>query len=288
MNGCFLKLKESINTLSNSEQRVAKYILENPERISSVTISELADICSTSKSAVVRMCKSLGYKGYKEFSMMLISDLANGNQEQFQYTDILLCDNLEDIARSVCMNNIKSIENSLNIIDLKEYQKAIDAMLAADRIDFYGVGGSGLVALDAQNKFLRINKTSVVCTDPNLQILAAAGLKKGDVAVMISYSGETKDIIDNIDIVKDTGATVISLTRYGRNTLSDKADIKLFISSLETLIRSGATGSRIAQLTAIDILYYAIISREYPNIKQYLDKTTIALKRKKTGKIYEI
>ncbi len=288
MNGCFLKLKESINTLSNSEQRVAKYILENPDRISSVTISELADICSTSKSAVVRMCKSLGYKGYKEFSMMLISDLANGNQEQFQYTDILLCDNLEDIARSVCMNNIKSIENSLSIIDLKEYQKAIDAMLAADRIDFYGVGHSGLVALDAQNKFLRINKTSVVCTDPNVQILAASGLKKGDVAVMISYSGEAKDIIDNIDIVKDTGATVISLTRYGRNTISDKADIKLFISSLETLIRSGATGSRIAQLTAIDILYHAIISKEYPNIKQHLDKTTIALKRKKTGKIYEI
>jgi DNA-binding MurR/RpiR family transcriptional regulator len=286
MNGCFLKLKESVNSLSNSEQRVARYILENPDKISSIAIGELAEASGTSKSAVVRMCKSLGYKGYKEFSMMLISDLANNNYEKFEYADILLCDSLETIARSVCTNNIKSIENTLSIIDINEYQKAVDAIIAADRVDFYGVGVSGLVALDAQNKFLRIHKTSVVCTDPSQQILAASGLKKGDVAVMISYSGETKDIIDHVDIIKDTGATVISLTRYGKNTLSEKADIKLYISSLETLIRSGATGSRIAQLTAIDILFSAVVSKEYAKIKQYLDKTTIALKRNKTGRIY--
>lgn len=283
MSGCFLKLKEALPTLPKSEQRTAKYILENPDKIASLSIGELANRCDTSKATVIRLCKSLGYKGYKEFKAKLLGDIANNGHEQIKYTDIILCNDLGTLAKGVCANNVKSIENTLSILDMNELEKAVDTIIAAKRVDFYGVGISGLVALDAQNKFLRINKISVVCTDSHQQILAAASLKKGDVAVMISYSGETKDILETLEMIKESEATVISITRYGKNSLSKASDIRIYTASLEPLLRSGATGSRIAQLTVIDILFSAVISREYSEIKGFLDKTTIAYEHKKTA-----
>jgi len=98
--------------------------------------------------------------------------------------------------------------------------------------------------------------------------------------VLFSYSGETRDTIETCEIVKSTGATVITVTRYGRNLLNEMADIKLSISSAESMIRSGAMGSRIGQLTMVDILYTAVCSRLYDQVKPYLDKTRLTSQRK--------
>ncbi|MCE1196224.1 SIS domain-containing protein [bacterium] len=158
--------------------------------------------------------------------------------------------------------------------------RARGALCAAPRIDFYGAGTSGLVALDASNKFVRINKFTVAHADPHEQMLSATSLRPGDVAVLFSYSGETRDTIETCEIVKATGATVITVTRYGRNLLNEMADIKLSISSAESMIRSGAMGSRIGQLTMVDILYTAVCSRLYDQVKPYLDKTRLTSQRK--------
>jgi len=152
-------------------------------------------------------------------------------------------------------------------------ERAINAIHKAKRIDFYGVGASGLIALDAQQKFIRINKHAWAYTDPHMQITAAANLSKNDVVVVISYSGETGDIIDTVKIAKESGATIIAVTKYGMNTLAEISDIRLFLSSPETTMRSGAMGSRIAQLTIIDIIFTGVASLEYPYIKKYLDRT---------------
>ena len=120
-------------------------------------------------------------------------------------------------------------------------------------------------------------------SDPHNQILAATSLTKGDVAVLISYSGNTKDILETADVARQTEATLISITRYGKNPLSERADIRLYSSSSEPLIRSGAMGSRIGQLTVVDILYTAVVSREYDSVKHHLDKTRLTSSRKHVG-----
>lgn len=273
MNGCLLKVKEALNDLKPSEKKVANYILNFPEESVGLSVGELAERCDTSNAAIIRFCKTLRFEGYREFAIKMASDISSSKEDEDIYTDIRIGDNLDTIIRNVSHNNKKSIIDTLLVLDTEEIKKAVDVLHRSKRIDFYGVGASGITALDAQQKFMRINRYSMAYADTHLQATAAANLSKMDVAVFISYSGETRDLVETIKIAKTTGATTISITKFGNNTLSEKADIKLFISSPETSMRSGASGSRIAQLNVIDILFTGVGSIEYPEIKKYLDRT---------------
>lgn len=281
MTGCCLRIKEAMQSLAPKEQKVAGFILDFPEEIVEMSIDELATACSTSTASVVRLCKSVGYSGYKELCRVLGSDLAN-QASNIVYEEIHPGDSLEAIVSSVSKSDMEAIEGTLSLVDLEELKRAIDALCNAPRIDFYGVGTSGLVAMDASNKFVRINKFTISHSDPHEQILSATSLRPGDVAMLFSYSGETRDTIETCEIVKATGATIITVTRYGKNQLSELADIKLFTSSAESMIRSGAMGSRIGQLTMVDILYTAVSSRLYDQVKPYLDKTRLTSQRKRS------
>lgn len=280
MSGCCLRLKELMDSLSPKEQQIAKFIMDFPSEVVNMSIEELANACDTSISSVVRLCKSADYSGYKELCRILATDLALNQLENTTYSDVRPGDSTESIINSVCGNNIKAIENTKSVLSVENLNQAIEAISKAARVDFYGVGTSGIIALDAHNKFIRIHKLSMSTADPHEQILSATSLAKGDVAVLISYSGDTRDILETADTVKQTDATLISITRYSKNPLSQKADISLFSSFSESLIRSGVMGQRIGQLTVIDILYTAVASNQYGNVKKHLDQTRLVSARK--------
>jgi DNA-binding MurR/RpiR family transcriptional regulator len=282
---CYLNIKGSYDRLSVSEKRIAKYIIDNPNEVIKMPISELAERCQTSKPTVVRLCKTLGYSGYKELCMYLNADIMLSENGEMSYKDINPSDNSPEIVAKVSENNIKAIRNTVDIIDYTALNRAVDLLIKARRIDFYGVGNSGFVALDAQNKFLRINKLATAQTDPHLQILTASNLSANDVAVFISYTGETRDLLETHDIVKNTGASTISITKFGKNSLAQACDVNLFMVSDESFIRSGAMSSRIGQLCVIDILFSIVTSRLYSEIKPYLDRSMAASKKKKTLKV---
>ena len=281
MPGLILKIKEALNEMKPSEKKIANFILNNTDEAVGLFIGDLAERCGTSKASVIRLSRTLNYDGYRDFAIALASDVASQKPDDGMYTDIRAGDNLETIIKNVCHNNKKSIEDTHKVLNPKEVEKAINAIHKARKIDFYGVGASGLIALDAQQKFIRINKYAWAYTDPHLQATSAANLSKNDVVVVISYSGETKDIIDSVKIAKESGATIISISKYGINTLGEIADIRLSLSSPETTMRSGAMGSRIAQLTIIDIIFTGVASLEYPYIKKYLDRTKEVSAKKK-------
>lgn len=280
MTGCRLRMKEAMDSLTPKEQRIASFILDFPEEVVNMSIEEVAIACQTSTAAVVRLCKSIGYSGFKELLRTLSSDLSL-QQDVITYEDIRPGDSLEAIMRSICMSNMKAIEGTLSLMDPERLDKAVTALCNASRIDFYGVGSSGLAAHDAHNKFLRINKFTLSSSDPHEQVLSATSLKPGDAAVFFSYSGETHDTIETFQIARQSGATTISVTKYGKNPLSEAADISLYVSSSESMIRSGAMGSRISQMTMVDILYTAVSSRMYDQVKPYLDKTRLTSRRKR-------
>jgi DNA-binding MurR/RpiR family transcriptional regulator len=277
---CCVRLKEAMNTFSPMEQQVAAFIINYPSDVAGMSIEELARSCNTSVSSVVRLCKSADYGGYKDFLRALSIDLAMDQAREVTYNDISPGDPAESIARNVCASHVASIENTLSVLDMKELEKAVAAIRKADRVDFYGVGTSGFVAMDAHNKFIRIGKISMSSADPHQQILTASLLKKGDAAVLISYSGDTRDMLELADIVKHSLATLVTITRYSKNELSKKADIRLYCSSSELPIRSGAMGSRLSSLTVIDILYTSIASSQYREVKGFLDKTQLESARK--------
>lgn len=283
MSQCFFKIKESLPGLTKKEKLVAEFVLDFPDEVAGMSIEQLAEASGTSPSSVVRLCKSLGYKGYREFCRIIAAEASQFSKQSVTYEDIRPGDSVQTIVRTVSMSNIKAIENSLNIADFEQFEKAISCIYRANRVDFYGVGNSGLVALDAHNKFLRIDKLTFANADPHVQVISATSLKKGDVAIFFSYTGETKDMLTILDVAKKTEATIISVTRYGKNTLSDGADIHLYAASTETLVRSGAMSSRISQLNIVDVLYTGVISHDYDRAKPLLDKTRFTTGKMRTS-----
>ncbi len=269
-----LKLREMKDSLTPAEKKVAEYVLAYPEEIPRYSVKKLAMKSKTSDASVVRLCKTLGYDGYRQFIVSISGELASrGSEEGEEYTDIQPGDDLNLIIKNVSLNNCRSIEDTLMVIDKASIKKAVKLLSTARRINFYGIGASGLVCMDAQQKFMRINKICHAYTDGHSQLTSASMLTSGDVAVIVSNTGSTVEIVDTVKLIKETNASIIAITRYGKSMLSANADIVLFFSTPETTIRSGAMGSRIAMLNIVDILFSGVASMEYKTIKKYLDKT---------------
>jgi len=269
-----IKIRDMKESLTPVEKMVAEYVLANLEEIPHLSIKNLAIASKTSDASVLRFCKSLGYTGYRSFIVSISASIGSMDEEQKdQYTDIQPGDELTTIIANICHNNSKSIEDTLSIIERKEISRAVDLLIKCNRIVFFGIGASGLVCMDAEQKFSRINKMCHAYTDGHSQLTAATLLSSNDVAFFVSNSGDTNDILETLETAKKNRAHTIALTRYNKSELATKSDIVLSISTPEISIRSGAMGSRIAMLTVIDILFAGVASAEYQNVKKYLTKT---------------
>ncbi len=282
----FAKLSQIINDLAPSEQKVGKYLLEHSDEAMGLSIEQLADKSTASQAAVTRFCKKMGYKGYRDLSIQLAAQLAAEQKTSApgEYKDISVGDDVNTIIRNVSYHNAKAIEDSLALTDISLVQEAADLLYRAQHIDFYGMGASGIIAQDSMYKFIRINKYCTAYADPHLQITSAANLGKEGVAVAISWSGETKDILEAARQAKESGASVISITRYGETSLEAYSDVHFGLSAPETSIRCGATSSRIAQLNMIDMLFYCIVSQHYAELYKYLERSRKVVSTKREQK----
>lgn len=272
MDNLLVKIRESLYDLGEKDKSVAQFILEHENEITRLTISQIAEGCNVSQAAVVRFCKLFGSEGFKDFRHRLTKDIleqAKVPQIPTQYvtTDLTGNEDISSIAERIAANNMRSIRETCDLLNKKNLERAIDLLESTSRIDFIGYGASGSVAMDAHQKFLRIGKVCNTSQDSHVQMTLVSSLRRGDVAVVISYSGKTVDAIENATVAKHHGATVIALTKYGSdNPLAKLSDIVLYTTSPEVTCRSGATSSRIAQMTIIDILFYGVVSR---NIEAY-------------------
>ncbi len=269
-----IKIRDMKENLTPVERMVAEYILANTEDIPHLSIKSLAKLSKTSDASVLRFCKTMGYSGYRSFIVSISAALGSMDDERKdQYTDIQPGDDLDTIIANISRNNMKSIEDTLSVLDRGEVARAVKALRASNRIVFFGIGASGLVCQDGEQKFSRINKMCHSYTDGHSQLTAATLLGKGDVAIFVSNSGNTLEIIETLEIAKKNNATTVAITKYNKSELADKADILLGISTPEITMRSGAMGSRIAMLTIIDMLFAGVASAEYQSVKKYLTKT---------------
>ena len=274
MNGSLAAIKESYQSFSKAEKRVADFFIQNFDQASGMTIDDVSERTAVSKATIVRFAKTLGYLGYRDFMLRFSANAGNGDAQAIpNFLEVKPGDSTGHIMRHIFTNSLKSIENTMHVCDEQSIGKAVQKLHKARRIDFFGMGAGSIIAQDAQQKFLRINKTSYAFADSHLHTTVTASLAAGDVCVVISYSGETIDTLHVAGLAKKRGASVVSITKYSENSISKIADVNLFVSSPETEIRSAAMGSRISQLCIIDVLYTAVLSLEYDYAKKYLDTT---------------
>ncbi|MDO7906952.1 MurR/RpiR family transcriptional regulator [Paenibacillus sp. JX-17] len=265
-------ISRQLDRLSIQEQKLARTILNAPAEVTRLGIRELAESCGISPATVTRFSKSLHFKGYPDFKISLAAELAQPAGTA-TYQDIVAGNSLSDIASAIEANHLASITDTTRLLDMEKLQRAVQILCDSRRIDLYGMATSSIVAQDFSQKLVRIGKYSLAQSDPHMQITSASALGSGDVAMAISYSGETPETIEALTYAKRNGAFTLSLTSYGSNPLAGLADIALFSSSLEEGMRRGDMASRIAQLHVIDILFTSMVSARFDEYTPKLEQS---------------
>jgi DNA-binding MurR/RpiR family transcriptional regulator len=278
LKGGLVSIEAAMGSLKPMERRVAQYILEHPEEVVSLSVQKLAEYAGVSEATIVRLSRSLHCKGFQELKLRIAGDLTKSSLPAESYQEIRTDSSIGELIKSVSHNNIVSIQDTLTVLSPESVEMAISTLSSARKIGVFGIGASAVIAEDFKQKLTRINRWCEIGTGFDAQATIAANLLPGDVVFGISYTGQTEDMIRSLAVAKKNGASVITLTRFGSNPVSDLADIRLFISTLEKSIRSGAMASRIAQLNVIDILYVGIAGRHYEESVQSLEKTRQAVK----------
>lgn len=272
-----LKIKAIFNDFTPVEQKVAEFILYNPSKVPAMSIKELAVASKSSDASVMRFCKALGFSGYRSFIVGLTLAIADNEEDTGLYTDIRPGDSVKSVIRNIFRNERQALTDTENILKTTEVEKAVAILGSSEAVHFFGIGASGLVCLDAVQKFRRIGISSYAHTDFHDQLTSAALLGSKDACVLFTYSGKTKEIQLILKLLKAQNCKIIAVTKLRKTNLLKGADVYLNVLTREVTMRSGATGSRIAMLSIVDILLSCVLSTDYDKYEKKLLKTYEAL-----------
>ncbi len=268
------KIKSSEGTLSRSERKVANQVLENPDQIVEASIQHLARMAQVSEPTVVRFCRAIGCDGYHDFKLRLARSIAS--QDKFFFRDVAASDSSRELSDKLIDSAIASMQHIRNQLDHQAVDAAIELFCQCERVEFYGSGGSGLVAEDAQLKFFRLGKPAIAYVDPHVQKAAASLLDSASLAVVISYTGKNKDVLEAVGLARQTGAPVVSVTRTG-SPLALLSNINLNVDVAEDSDMFSPLKSRLAQMMVLDILAVGIALRGGDEMIDQLVRATAAI-----------
>jgi RpiR family transcriptional regulator, carbohydrate utilization regulator len=256
------RIKASLPSLAPAEQRVGKLVLADPRAFATLPVSQLSDRAHVSKPTVVRFCRSMGYDGLSDFKLKLAGSVSEG--VPFIHRSVDIDDKVGDVLVKVIDNTVAAFLKYRNDASAFAIEKAVESLTATykkrGRIEFYGVGNSGIVALDAQHKFFRLGVTSIAHSDGHMQVMSASTLSADDCVVVISNSGRTRDLMDACDIARKNGATTIVITASG-SPLAAAGHIHLSADHPEGYDRYSPMVSRLLHLLIIDVLATTVALR---------------------------
>ncbi len=270
-----LRIRSIYDSLTNAEKKVADYFLSNMENVFNKPIAQLAQEAGVSKVAWVRFCKDIGYDGLKDLKKALFTQMRKKTDTTVAdpFSDVRDVADIKSLIEGIKHNSLRAIQDTAEMLDPDSLEKAARAILNARSVRIFGVGASGMVGNDLHSKLMRINKNSYFATDHHTQLTYAASMTSQDVAVLISMSGTTSEVLEILALLKRCGTPSIALTKYSKTPLAMNADTVLYISSPEITMRSGAMSSRLAQLMVIDALFTAVAHMDYDAIAVNLEKS---------------
>jgi RpiR family carbohydrate utilization transcriptional regulator len=276
------RIQASLPSLAPAEQRVGKLVLADPRSFANLPVTELAARAGVSKPTVVRFCRSVGYDGLADFKRKLTGNVSEG--VPFVHRSVNADDKTADVRVKVIDNAVAAFLKYRNEASAGPVERAAEALAATyktrRRIEFYGVGNSGIVAQDAQHKFFRLGVTSIAYSDGHMQVMSASALGSGDCAVIISNSGRTRDLMDAAEIARKNGATTIVITASG-SQLAALGQIHLAADHPEGYDRYSPMVSRLLHLLIIDILATCVALRIGSTLQPLLKEMKNNLRNKR-------
>ena len=248
-------VRQAMPDLRKSERKVAERVIEDPHRILNSTLAEASALAEVSEPTVIRFCVAIGCTGYQEFKLRLAHSLALG--QTATHSVLAKVDTTEMLVEKIFGYTMTSLDWARSHLDVEALGEAIAALGDARSIEFFGLGASSIVALDAQQKFPLFGVPCGAQSDTHQQLMAASMMRPGDVAVVFSNTGQTLSMIEVADVARTAGAKVIGVSG-SHSPLLSHCDIALLVETLDNTDIYTPTISRIATLVVVDILSTAV------------------------------
>lgn len=264
-----MRIKTAYRDMNATEKNIADYVLNNFESISRRSINEISSELNLSDSTLFKFTRKLGFNGFKDFKIALLTEEAV--YKPYIHEKISKEDDELKMAQKVFDSNIKAVEDTKKLIDKELYKKAVKYMLEAEKVAFFGLGGSNAVAYDCYHKFLRSPIKCLYVADFHMQLMNASLLKENDAALIISHTGLTKHAIEIANVAKKNKAKIIVITSYTLSPLAKLADVVLVSTADEIAYRSESLSSRLSELTIIDALFVIIMFKDEKNSNKSLN-----------------
>lgn len=274
MNELLVKIRFLIPSLPRAEKAFAQALLENPEAITHLTLAEISVESGSSEASVIRFCKRMGYHGYSDLKKAFAAAIEDGceiHEEEIKETD-----DISVILKKVFQSNVQTLQNTM-VLANEGYKDALDAIVNAKSIHFFGVGDAFAACQFAFMKFCRLGIPCSVNSDVMLQYVTADNLGPGDVALAVSYEGRSRNVVQAMKIAKRRGATTISITKMNKSPLLKYTDISLFISVSDLTIGRDKATRRVADQFILDVLYLGYITRTKKDYSKRLKRNQSAI-----------
>ncbi len=275
------KIQSHLELLSKSERKVAEVILASPQTAIHSSIATLARMADVSEPTVNRFCRRLDTKGFPDFKLHLAQSLANGTP--YVNRNVEEDDSVDAYTNKIFESVMASLDTVKANLDIAAINRAVDLLTQAKKISFFGLGASAAVAHDAMNKFFRFNIPVVYFDDIVMQRMSCMNSGEGDVVVLISHTGRTKNLVEMAHLARENDATVLAIT--SRDTpLAQAATLALLLDVPEDTDVYMPMVSRIAQLTLIDVLATGFTLRRGAKFRDNLKRVKEALKESRFDK----
>jgi DNA-binding MurR/RpiR family transcriptional regulator len=285
------RVRAGLPEFTGALQRVAELVLGDPASVARSTIVELAERSGTSPATVTRFCRALGFEGYSDLRIGIAGETGwaarSGGWTDDIGREIQPSDPLERVLGQVMAADTRAMQDTAALIDLREVERAADAIAAASRVDIYGASGSALVGAEMQFCLHRIGVAAWAWTDVHNGLTSSALLHHGDVALGISHSGQTRETIEMVAEAGSHGATTVVLTSFPRSPLAEVADIVLLTAAQATTFRPDALSARHPQLVVLDLLYIAVAQRTHERAHAAFQVTARAVAGHRSAKEVE-
>ena len=272
------KLRAQYKEMGPAEKRIADYVLNQTGELLGLSISELSERCGCGDATVVRFSRRLGLDGYQALKIKLASEVGGASTLG---EDVVKGDGCYEIFQKRIASITESLSQTETVLDAESLERVARLVMEADRIVLFGLGNSAAIAQDAAHKLLRLGLSAQACCDNHMQAIIASHLRRGSVAIGVSHSGASKDIVEALRLCKICGATTVCVTNYGNSPIVEASDVALFTKSEETKYSILGMNSRIAQLAIFDSIYTYIVLNADKASKQAIYNTETALQNKK-------
>lgn len=283
--GLLARIRIGSTALSRAERQVADFLLRKPHDAVEMSIRTLSQECNVSEPTVARFSQSMGFDGFKTFKLAFAKSLATGIP--FLHLDVNQADTVRDVLPKVFDRTIATLMETRNNANANTFEAAVNLLARARRIECYGLGYSGALAIDAQLKFFRFGIPTTVFCDAHLQAQSASLLNSDCLVVAFSRTGRTHDIIQSVQIAKEAGAKILVLCASG-GPLAELADVHISVDVEEDPDVYTPMTSRLAHLTYIDALSVAVTLLRGPAAIDMLERAKNSITQKRIGSRVEV